>query len=381
MSEESCYFITEKTIRCKNGREPFSSFCATHKLSFSDITNKDLLSTTAKCFRGLCYITKENKVGFHQDLAKIALLTNYINELIGRGYEYTEALDSVGCIIQNGGIFDDILAELGREPKWKGFEKILYAIHDLKREGVEVKFDDSIVGRRTGRPRQIDVSLRFKQGYYNYFVVIECKDHNKRISIEKLEAFRTKIEDVGAHKGVMVSQKGFQEGAVKVAESYNIDIFTLTEEKTDWIEKIKEEVLNVPFPEEIEFDHIALPSGILKAPFITSFENTIFYEDEKKSPLTLSRIVVDICDAMHKKRAHLPCVVKVKFAKTLFTMFPGTSFYTPVYGIKMNLKKFEFKSSKKVDIPPRISKYVYSDVLRQVSHVIPYEMAKEHMPH
>jgi hypothetical protein len=52
--------------------------------------------------------------------------------------------------------------------------------------------------------------------------------------MEKVEAFRTKLEDVGAMPGIMVSPHGFQEGAIKTAQAYNIELFTLTEVKSDW---------------------------------------------------------------------------------------------------------------------------------------------------
>jgi hypothetical protein len=81
----------------------------------------------------------------------------------------------------------------------------------MNEEGAEVKFNDYIVGK-SGRKRQVDVSIRFKHKYYDYLAVIECKDYGIKVPIEKAEAFCTKVKDVGANKGIMVSAKGSSTG-------------------------------------------------------------------------------------------------------------------------------------------------------------------------
>jgi hypothetical protein len=116
---------------------------------------------------------------------------------------------------------------------WKLFENIVAAIHHAESSGAKVVWNDKINGR------QFDVAVRFQYGSHDYLTVIECKNHKKPLSIEKVEAFVTKSNDVRANKAIMVSSSGYQKGYGKVVEKHNIDLFTLKE-----INQIPKEVLN-----------------------------------------------------------------------------------------------------------------------------------------
>ncbi len=78
----------------------------------------------------------------------------------------------------------------------------------------------------TSRKRQFD---GYKQIVYNAIldpikIGIECKNYNSRIPIEKVEAFKTKLKRCQMDKGIMVSFKGFQRGAIEEAKISNIDL-------------------------------------------------------------------------------------------------------------------------------------------------------------
>src|SRR5271165_4168940 len=106
--------------------------------------------------------------------------------------------------------------------KWKHFERLIAAIHAAANRGAKVKWNDSINGR------QFDVTIRFKQGLYEYLTVVECKDYTRPVPVEKVEAFVTKSQDVGAHHGVLASSSGFQEGALHAAKKHNITLIHVT---------------------------------------------------------------------------------------------------------------------------------------------------------
>ena len=71
--------------------------------------------------------------------------------------------------------------------KWQDFERIIAAIHAETDGAAAVTWNDEINGR------QFDVSIRFKQGLHEYLTVIECKDYADRVSVDKIDAFVTKI--------------------------------------------------------------------------------------------------------------------------------------------------------------------------------------------
>jgi hypothetical protein len=112
--------------------------------------------------------------------------------------------------------------------KWKRFERLTAALHVLRMQGAAVTWNDEINGY------QIDVSVRFRFGWYDYLVVVECKDHSRPAERKDIAAFATTIEQTGASKGVFVSAAGFQSGAQDLARLKNIDTFTLTEMPDDW---------------------------------------------------------------------------------------------------------------------------------------------------
>ena len=125
---------------------------------------------------------------------------------------------------------------MASDSAWIKFEKLVAAIHIAKSQGAEVIWNDKINGR------QFDVTLRFKSGLYNYLTVIECKDYESKVPMEKVEAFITKSRDVKANKAVMVSSNGYQSGCFEVALRYGIDLLTLNEKVSIDIDSIVSKV-------------------------------------------------------------------------------------------------------------------------------------------
>ena len=107
--------------------------------------------------------------------------------------------------------------------KWQHFERLLAAIHQVANQGADVRWNAKIANR------QFDVTIRFRQGLYDYFTVVECKDYERAVPVEKVEAFVTKAADVQAHHAVMASTSGFQEGAQEVALRHNMTLIHVTD--------------------------------------------------------------------------------------------------------------------------------------------------------
>lgn len=370
MQETRCHFIIAED-RCMNQKEPFSPFCSEHKDYFSDLDNKALVEMAAKYMRECVYVAENKKISAKMDKKAWANFTNCMNELSARGYSFEEAGGSLSRLIKQKGFFDDIFEAIGHNPKWKKFEKVVAGIHKLKAEGARVKYDDHIMGRRTGRKRQIDVSLRFDHGYYQYLVVIECKDLKSKVRIDAVESLCTKLEDIGAHKGVMVSTRGFQKGAIGAAKAHNVDLFTLTEEMGDWTEKITNNVINLPMPTSIRFDHpsIERPPEDIREP--VKFDEIHFFEQEKKPPITLLKMLIDVCGWADEAKVELPCTVNLRFSKDLFCKFPGADKYVPMYGMKIRLVSYQHKITQKINLAPKVEKYVYSDLNKEKVYEIP----------
>lgn len=57
-------------------------------------------------------------------------------------------------------------------------------------------------------------------------ILIECKRYSRPIEREKLLSFYSKLQEVGAHKGMFFSTSGFQSGAIKYAKDKRIACLT-----------------------------------------------------------------------------------------------------------------------------------------------------------
>lgn len=60
-------------------------------------------------------------------------------------------------------------------------------------------------------------------------IAIECKNYNHTVSIGKVRDFFGILYDLEDVKGIMVTKKGYQEGAKKFGEHYGIDLMELRE--------------------------------------------------------------------------------------------------------------------------------------------------------
>lgn len=109
---------------------------------------------------------------------------------------------------------------------WEQFERLVAAIHTALDPNAKVTWNDTINGR------QFDVTIRFKKGLYDYLTVIECKDFESAVGVEKVEAFITKARDAGAHQAVMASSSGFQRGAREVASRHHVTLVHLSDSPT-----------------------------------------------------------------------------------------------------------------------------------------------------
>lgn len=124
----------------------------------------------------------------------------------------------------------------GASPKWIEFERRAFEIQkSLSAADAEVRHNESIFGHESKTNRQIDISIRSTVGSYPILIAVECKDHLNPIDVTDVEAFISKLRDVRANKGVMISSKGFTEAARNRAEHNDVDLRRLIDtESVDW---------------------------------------------------------------------------------------------------------------------------------------------------
>lgn len=109
--------------------------------------------------------------------------------------------------------------------------------------GCDVETDAEIFGAR-GK-HLIDVVVRFTRFGLRQRWIIECKFWKRPVPKEKVLAFKGVADDIGADRGILVSEAGHQAGAVAAAKHTNITLTSLEELR----DAAKDEILSLGLTE------------------------------------------------------------------------------------------------------------------------------------
>jgi hypothetical protein len=106
---------------------------------------------------------------------------------------------------------------------WKRYQKEIAEF--FRSLGCDADVEAKVAGARA--EHQVDVWVRFKRFGVGTCWVIECKYWNSAIPKEKVLALKSVVEDVGADRGFLISETGFQRGAVRASKNTNITLTDL----------------------------------------------------------------------------------------------------------------------------------------------------------
>lgn len=111
---------------------------------------------------------------------------------------------------------------------WREYQE---RVADLFRElGCSAEVEASVEGARS--THDIDVWVVCEGFGLKHKWAVECKNWRAAIPKEKVLTLRQVVEDVGADKGILVAESGFQPGAVSAAASTNVLLTTLVDLRT-----------------------------------------------------------------------------------------------------------------------------------------------------
>lgn len=127
-------------------------------------------------------------------------------------------------------------------------------------KNIQVEVDKKITDN-CGIGRQFDIYWEYELGGITYKTVIECKDYNSNVSLEKIDALIGKIRDIPDLKAVFATKKGYQSGAKVKAEQNKVDLLIVREQNdTDWTDED-----GTPLIKKICIDiHMCMPAHIHK---------------------------------------------------------------------------------------------------------------------
>ena len=112
----------------------------------------------------------------------------------------------------------------------KEFEKLAESIYKkLKINSTYETVEHNVFLEGADGKRQIDVLIKGEIASVEINIVVECKDHKNRISIGMIDAFHSKLLDVKASKGILISKKGFSSKSISKAKRLGITLCTASE--------------------------------------------------------------------------------------------------------------------------------------------------------
>ena len=76
---------------------------------------------------------------------------------------------------------------------------------------------------------QIDIYAEFTAMGAQFKVLCECKRYTNRVNREKVEVLYSKLQSIGAQKGILISTSDFQSGAIEYAKTHGIALIKVTD--------------------------------------------------------------------------------------------------------------------------------------------------------
>ena len=120
---------------------------------------------------------------------------------------------------------------------------------------------------KSGRLRQIDVAVRTAIAGQPVFLAFECKHYSRPVAMKQVEELIGKIEDVKAQIGVLVSDSGFDDGAVARAKEHGrIQLSLLVDSSQGWLKtrlsiQLVVSFTNLVWPYQISLHRITAQDG------------------------------------------------------------------------------------------------------------------------
>ena len=120
---------------------------------------------------------------------------------------------------------DTLTAETGTVASWREHQaEVAEFFHSL---GLEVRTDERLKGLQS--IHDIDVVVRGQHVGLHQLWLVECKHWNLPVGKVNVAALAAIVRDVGADRGLLLSDTGFQAGAIQLAERSQVTLTSLEE--------------------------------------------------------------------------------------------------------------------------------------------------------
>jgi len=116
------------------------------------------------------------------------------------------------------------------KPEWRLFEELVARLERAAApRHATVKSPDRIRDQQTGKLREVDASIKFRTGFEDILITIECRKRKRKADDTWIEQLATKRQKLGAAKTIAVSSSGFSKSAEATASMNAIELRTFGE--------------------------------------------------------------------------------------------------------------------------------------------------------
>ncbi|MFZ2630728.1 MAG: restriction endonuclease [Desulfosalsimonadaceae bacterium] len=105
---------------------------------------------------------------------------------------------------------------------WREYQEKVAAF--FRRQGCVVEVEKKVQGVRA--KHEIDVYASFTRSGIKCTWIVECKLWKTKVPKEKVMALKSIVDDIGADRGIIVSEVGFQSGTLNAVRDSNITLVT-----------------------------------------------------------------------------------------------------------------------------------------------------------
>ncbi len=124
--------------------------------------------------------------------------------------------------------------DTGHVARWQEYQEEAAAL--FRSLGLEATTDERLDGVRSAH--DVDVVVRSRRAGLEQSWVVECKWRRRRVEKLHVSALAEIVRDVGADRGVLLSEVGFQAGAVRMAYKSNVTLTSLAELREEAAEEM-----------------------------------------------------------------------------------------------------------------------------------------------
>ncbi|HAB37328.1 MAG TPA: hypothetical protein DCE52_04885 [Rhodobacteraceae bacterium] len=96
---------------------------------------------------------------------------------------------------------------------WKKYEKEIFEHFNGQYPNAEITLDAKKDGMFSKTKRQIDILIEQYVAGNRIVIAVDGKYFNKKVDVKAVESYISMLEDIGAHKGLLISKEGFTEAA------------------------------------------------------------------------------------------------------------------------------------------------------------------------